>query len=326
LPLAARPHPRDNLLRVRLERDPVWGPVFNRFAAGVAFHVWEMAMGMSPAVARATGRVFGRLAEKILAKKIRQAGEQVARALGPGHEDVAGRSVREFGMFGVEVMRIPTAYARDRWRRDVTVSGEPHLRDAVARGKGVVAVSAHLGNWELGAACIGFLGFPVTWLLRPIENPFIQDALNWIRSTAGIRVVTKWGGLKEALHVLRRGEFVAMLVDQDARDQGVFVPFFGREASTLKSPALLSLRTGAPILPFVARREARGKFTLEFAEGFVAENTGDQEKDLERATARFTAVLEAWIRRSPEQWLWIHRRWKTQRSDEAAPPAPVQLP
>jgi Kdo2-lipid IVA lauroyltransferase/acyltransferase len=122
--------------------------------------------------------------------------------------------------------------------------------------------------------------------------------------------------------VLRRGEVLAMLVDQDARDQGVFVPFFGREASTLKSPAMLSIRTGAPILPFIGRREKDGRIAVEIAEPFVADGSSDREEDLERATARFTKVIEDWIRKSPEQWLWLHRRWKTQRNGNVPAPAP----
>lgn len=198
------------------------------------------------------------------------------------------------------------------------VRGEQHLRDAASMGKGVVAVSAHLGNWEIGGCGIGHLGFRLSWLLRPVENPFLQDGLNEIRASAGVGVITKWGGLREAMHVLRRGEILAMLVDQDARDQGVFVPFFGQEASTLKSPALLSLRTGAPILPFAARRRPDGRMTLDFAEPFVAEGSHEHEGDLERATARFTACIEAWIRETPDQWLWIHRRWKTRREKPSA--------
>ncbi len=309
---------------MKLERDPVWGPVFNQFVFGLADRVRDLVEYLPEPAARAAGRWVGKLAVGIVKSKLKLAAAQAEMALGPGGARFAPQSVIEFGQLATEVMQITSTYSKDRFRRRVTVVGEEHLRAARAKGKGVIAVSAHLGNWEIGAVVLGHLGHPPTWLLRPIENPVVQDALNEARATAGIHVITKWGGLREGIHVLRRGEVLAMLVDQDARDQGVFVPFFGREASTLKSPALLSLRTGAPIVPFAAIRRPEGGFLLEIGEGFVAEGSADQEADLERATARFTSTIEGWIRRHPEQWLWIHRRWKTQRpKGPAATPQPA---
>ena len=298
---------------MKLERDPVWGPVFNRAVYLIADRLRDLVEALPGSTARATGRMMGALAVRILGSKIRFAAGQAEAALGPGAGKYAEESVRQFGHLAIELLRVTNAYSRDHWRRRVAVTGVEFLRSAVAEGKGVIAVSAHLGNWEVGTSVMGHLGFPVTWLLRPLENPLIQEGINGIRATAGTHVITKWGGLREGVHVLRRGGILAMLVDQDARDQGVFVPFFGREASTLKSPALLSVRTGAPILPFITFRLPDGRLSLEFAEAFVAEGSDEHEADLERATARFTAVIEGWIRRAPEQWLWVHRRWKTQR-------------
>ncbi|MCC6741613.1 MAG: lysophospholipid acyltransferase family protein [Planctomycetia bacterium] len=303
---------------MKLERDPVWGPVFNQFVYRLADRLRDLVEFLPQPVARAGGRWIGRLASAVVKSKLKAASAQAEMALGPGGARFAPRSVVEFGQLAIEVMQITSTYSRERFRRHVTVVGEENLRAARALGKGVVAVSAHLGNWEVGAAVLGHLGYPPTWLLRPIENPALQEAINAIRATAGIRVITKWGGLREAIHVLRRGEVLAMLVDQDARDQGVFVPFFGKEASTLKSPALLSLRTGAPIVPFAALRQPDGSFVVEIAEGFVPEGSADQEADLARATAKFTRTIEEWIRKHPEQWLWVHRRWKTQRGGAAS--------
>jgi len=298
---------------VKLERDPVWGPVFNQFVSGLADRMRDFFEFLPHSLALAGARGLGRVAASLLKGKLKSAAEQAERALGPGGGRFASQSVVEIAQVLIECMKITSAFSRDRFRRRVTVVGEENLRAARALGKGVIAVSAHLGNWEIAAVVLGHLGHPPTWLLRPIENPLIQETLNGARATAGIHVIEKWGGLREAVRVLRRGEVLAMLVDQDARDQGVFVPFFGREASTLKSPALLSLRTGAPIVPFAAMRQPDGKFLLEIGEGFAAQGSADQEADLEKATARFTKTIEDWIRRFPGQWLWVHRRWKTQR-------------
>lgn len=298
---------------MKLERNETWGPIFNQFVYHLADRIRDLVEYMPESAARAGGRWVGMLALRIVKSKLKLAAAQAEMALGPGGAKVAPESVVEFGQLAIEVMRITSTYSRDRFRRHVTILGEEHLRAARAMGKGVVAVSAHLGNWEIGAVVLGHLGHPPTWLLRPIENPLVQEGLNRQRATAGIGVIEKWGGLREAMHVLRRGDVVAMLVDQDARDQGVFVPFFGKEASTLKSPAMLSIRTGAPILPFAARREGN-RIVVEIAEPIVPEaSTADRDEDLEKVTARFTKVIEDWIRKSPNQWLWLHRRWKTQR-------------
>ncbi|MEK7465891.1 MAG: lysophospholipid acyltransferase family protein [Planctomycetota bacterium] len=298
---------------MKLERDPVWGPVFNQFVTGIADRLRDFIEFLPQPLTRSGGRWLGRLAAAIVKGKLKFAADQAELALGPGGGRIAAESVLEFGQILFECMQITSMFSRARFRRRVTVVGEENLRAARALGKGVIAVSAHLGNWEIGAVVLGHLGHPPTWLLRPIENPGVQELLNDARASAGIHVIEKWGGLREAIHVLRRGEVLAMLVDQDARDQGVFVPFFGREASTLKSPALLSHRTGAPIVPFAAMRQRDGKFLVEIGEGFVAQGSVDQEADLEKSTARFTKTIEDWIRRFPEQWLWVHRRWKTQR-------------
>jgi KDO2-lipid IV(A) lauroyltransferase len=303
---------------LKLERDPVWGPVFNQFVYGLLDRVRDLVAALPPSAARVAGRWAGRIALRILKKKLAMASEQAEMALGPGTGRYAAESVIGFGHLAIEVMRIPVTYSRERFRRHITVVGEQNLAAARAMGKGVIGVSAHVGNWEIAATVLGHLGHPPTWLLRPVENPVIQAALNDVRALSGTHVIEKWGGLRESIHVLRRGEVLAMLVDQDARDQGVFVPFFGREASTLKSPAMLSMRTGAPILPFVARRIEGDRFIVEIGEPFVAEGSSDREEDLARATARFTQVLEGWIRQSPGQWLWLHRRWKTVREPAAA--------
>lgn len=299
---------------MKIERSATWGPVFNRASFFFADYVRNLVLAMPEGGARAFGRWMGRRMRGLMAGRTRMAAEQAERALGPGGGAAADRAFENFGEFLIEVLRIPRTYSPERWRERVEVEGLDRLQRAAAAGRGVVAVGAHLGNWEVGACALGYLGFRLTWLLRPLENPLIQAALNDVRALAGQHVITKWGGLKEGLHVLRRGEVLVMLVDQDAREQGVFVPFFGRAASTLKSPALLSQRTGAPIVPFVARRAGGGRFVLHVDEPVTVE--GEGEEAIRAATARFTAALEAQIRLAPEQWLWVHKRWKTRPAAE----------
>ena len=134
-------------------------------------------------------------------------------------------------------------------------------------------------------------------------------------------MIPKRRAVRETMKALGRGAAVAILIDQDAREDGVFVPFFGRLASTTPTLALLALRTGAPIVPVFARVEADGTITVHVEPAVEVEPTGDRDADVLRVTAACTAEVERWVRRDPEQWLWMHRRWKTPPPGSAAPGA-----
>ncbi len=156
-------------------------------------------------------------------------------------------------------------------------------------------------------------GYPINAVARPVDNPMLERLLSRLRSRWGNRVVRKGGALREVLKLLKRGETVGFLLDQNvAIDQGVFVNFFGRPACTHKTLALLALKTGAVVLPvFTFREEGNGhRITVELPVSL--EETGDTERDLVVNTQKFTSLIESYIRKHPDQWLWVHRRWKTQ--------------
>lgn len=173
-----------------------------------------------------------------------------------------------------------------------------------AAGRGGIIVTAHLGNWEVGAFGVRHRGIPLRAMARPLGNPVLEAWLERRRGGAD-RLIAKTGGLKDVLRELKGGGWVAMLADQNAGRHGLFLPFFGLEASTFPTPAALAARVGAPLYLGVCLRRSGGQgFDIHL------ERLPDPV-DVETATRDLNRLLEAWIRRAPGQYNWVHRRWKT---------------
>ena len=197
----------------------------------------------------------------------------------------------------------------------VTVEGFEHVDRVRQQGRGVLFLTAHLGNWEMMAIVYTLLGYPLLPVARPLDNPWLNRLVDRIRSRHGGTVVSKKAGSapREIIQALRRGDCVGILLDQNmAPYDGVFVNFFGRPACTAKGLALVARRTGAPVVPaFIIRRDD-DRHRIVFEPPVELVRTRDLEEDVLVNTARCTAVIERMVRAHPEQWLWMHRRWKTQ--------------
>jgi len=217
---------------------------------------------------------------------------------------------RHFGRITFDALAFPQLN-ESALGRVLKIEGIENARAALAEGRGVLVFSAHYGHWEAGAYAMGLLGIPFAVIARPLDNPLLDRRLVALRGGTGNAVIPKRRAVRETMRALAAGTAVAILIDQDAREDGVFVPFFGRPASTTPTLALLALRTGAPIVPVFARVEQDGTITVHVQPVVPAEPTGDRDADVVRVTAACTAVVESWVRRDPEQWLWMHRRWKT---------------
>lgn len=194
--------------------------------------------------------------------------------------------------------------------------GDPEpFQEAVARGKGVLALTAHYGNWELLAAVSALSVYPVSVVMRPLDDPFVNWLIERFRRRSGVELIAKRQALPAMRDALRQGRIVGVLLDQNAsRTEGVFVPFFGIPASTSKALAVLSLRTGAPVVPMFICRAEGGRHRVWADPPIPAPETGD----VTDYTAAFNRSIEAAIRRAPEQWFWLHRRWKTVPRSETA--------
>jgi KDO2-lipid IV(A) lauroyltransferase len=194
----------------------------------------------------------------------------------------------------------------------VAVNSTDVLDAVKATGRGALYVTAHFGPWEyLPPVSTHRLNEPLTVVARPLDNPYLDRWVNALRRRWGTRVVEKRDAMKELMEVLRRGGRVGVLIDQHvSRREGVVVPFFGHPASTTHAPALLALRSGAAVIPVVVLRERRGRFRILLGKEVSPPRTGETKADVLAMTAAMTAALEELILRCPEQWLWVHRRWK----------------
>ncbi|MDO8837056.1 MAG: lysophospholipid acyltransferase family protein [Vicinamibacterales bacterium] len=217
-------------------------------------------------------------------------------------------SMRHFAHLAVETLAFER-YLAEAVESRVRVEGLEHLRNAYARGTGVIGFTGHLGHWELLAFMFGRLGMPATGIARPLDNPYLEQRLMRLRTLSGNRVINKRGAFKEALGILLGGGFVGIWIDQRPKRGGIVVPFFGADAYTTDGLARLVLASGAALTPAFVVREDDGSFCMTIEPEVPVERTGDPEADARRITADCTAVIERWVRRYPAQWLWTHRRW-----------------
>jgi KDO2-lipid IV(A) lauroyltransferase len=194
----------------------------------------------------------------------------------------------------------------------VTVEGFHHLEKARAKGKGTIFLSGHFGNWELLAAWVVQNGIPLKVIGRPAYDPRLDEMLVDVRNKAGYTNIPRGKGTKEMVRSLKRGYALGLLIDQDTRVKGVFVSFFDRPAHTAIGPVILSQKFGAPIVPIFIRLREDLTYHVHCGEELSLENTGDKERDLIVNTQKCSDVYERIIRRFPDQWVWMHRRWKKQ--------------
>lgn len=190
-----------------------------------------------------------------------------------------------------------------------SVDGLPELRRALAAGRGAVLFTGHFGNWEVAGASLAARGIPLDVVAQRQRNPLLDELINGARRRAGMRVIYRTRAPKQALRALRDGRAVGFLADQDARQSGVFVPFFGRLASTHRGPATLALRARSPVFTVLATRAGEGYEVS--VEPVDVSREGETDEVVRRITAAATARLEAAVRRHPAQYLWLHKRWKT---------------
>lgn len=187
-----------------------------------------------------------------------------------------------------------------------------------AKGRGTLLIGPHLGNWEVGVFAYSAFREPLTYLARPLDNPLIEDLTVSLRSRFGNRAINKNNSVAAAMAVLREGGILGVLPDVNVlhRD-GVFVPFFGTLANTTSGVAMMALRTGAMIVPMccVWNKET-GKYSVHYGTMIESPNTGDRHRDVYEMTAAFTLEMEKFIRAYPDQWLWIHKRWKSRPAGE----------
>ena len=194
--------------------------------------------------------------------------------------------------------------------RYVEVEGFEHLKAAAAAGRGVVCVTGHIGNWELGGLVTGHLYGGIVSMAQPLHNPWVDAFVMRFRARAGQRIVSRKGGVRAMVLALREGKALGMLIDQDARHRGIVVPFFGLPASTVPSAARIALGTGAPIVVGYVHRVGLLRYRARYLPPIHLEAGGDRDETVRACTEELNRIIEGVIRQAPEQWLWPHRRWR----------------
>jgi len=224
---------------------------------------------------------------------------------------IAKASYASFAMIMAEYTDIYYLNKSNLHRR-VTVKGLEHYEAACREGKGVLLFSAHFGNWEIGNAALAILSRPPVFMARIMDSAFLEDVTSCVRGVHGIVVIHKENAMRPTLRLLRKGEAIQLLIDQNVSVfDGVFVDFFGRPACTTSGIALLALYTGAAVLPIFTTRMPNGRYLTEIGSKVETVNTGNRDQDVLANTQNYTRIIEDHIRRYPGQWFWLHQRWKT---------------
>ncbi|HZB88378.1 MAG TPA: lysophospholipid acyltransferase family protein [Terracidiphilus sp.] len=224
---------------------------------------------------------------------------------------------RHLGWQLVEFCRMPR-YTAENTRNWIRTEGLEHYLAARAAGKGVLVLTGHLGAWELSSFYHSLMGYPMGMVIRRLDNRVLDAFVNGIRCLHGNRVLHKDDFARGLLTAMHAGETVGILMDTNMTPpQGVFADFFGRKACTASGLARVALKTGAAVVPgFLLWEPKESRYVLHFGPRLSLARTGNSEIDVLAATQQCNDVIESWIRRYPDQWLWIHRRWKTRPAGE----------
>jgi len=308
-PLAARPRRRSLWRRFRRATRGPRNAVLARAIWGTGRFLGALPLP----VALGIGRALGQLAHRLLGAPRRLAQEHMAFALPELDAATRARHVQNVFVHAGESFCELGAWRRLRDQPEyVELDGGEVLAGALAGGRGAIAVSGHVGNWELLAATIADRGFPLTVVARRVNDERFNALIVRFRREAGTEVLLREEPqfLDAVREALRRNRIVAILIDQDTRGAGVFVPFFGRLARTPAGAAVLGLRARVPIVTAFIQRRPGGGHRIEIRAVDVGSERG-REKTL-ALTARLTAAVEAYVRRSPAEWVWWHERWRRQ--------------
>ncbi len=238
---------------------------------------------------------------------------------GPARRDILQRMVRNLGWMAAEFARFPR-YTRQNIGETIILDGFENFAAAERRGKGVLFLTGHMGAWELKPFAHALYSHPLYFLVRPIDNPRVDEMVNHYRCLSGNRPIRKNESARAVLRVLRDGGVVGVLADQNAiATEAVFVDFFGVPAATTSGIARLARRTEAAVVPVYTYWDPQiRRYRLRYEPALELTASDDEESDIRSFSARFNQVIEDYVRRFPDQWLWVHRRWKTRPPHEAS--------
>ncbi len=288
---------------------------FQNYAEYLLIRIVQMLFsGLPLGAALAFGKGIGLFTFSVLRIRRRVAIENIARSFpekSPQEvQAIARRTFMNFGQSIMEFMRLPRTSPRELQERVKFINAHL-LAEGEQAGKGVILLSGHFGNWELMGAAIRALGYPISAIAREQRNNLVNDLINRHRHAVGIETIKLGMALRGILKALRDRRFVALLADQDAHDEGVFVNFLGRPSATATGPAVFALKTGAALIFGTCVRGEKGHHTIHFQQIDFSDLNGLTEENIRILTQRHATALEECIRRWPDHWFWMHKRWKT---------------
>jgi len=268
------------------------------------------------------GAAAGRLMRHISPRHYRIALANLRLAFGEEKQErelheIARACYTHLGQCLMEFIRLPRL-PREDIKRMAELHGAEHIEAALAQGKGAILLTGHLGNWEIVGARLAAEGYPVVAIARAQRDSTVTDYILRTRQATGMKIYHRESAVRASLTALRSNELVGVLIDQNAGAEGVFVDFFGRLASTASGTAVFALRTDAPVLPTFGYRKADDRHVVMLEPPVPVIRTGDHKQDVLQNTARYTKIVEAKIRAHPEQWFWLHKRWKSRPPREGA--------
>jgi len=233
---------------------------------------------------------------------------------GKNYKEITGIARKSYASFARMIAEFPEILYlnKNNAHKWISIAGLDRYLSARREGRGVLLFGAHYGNWEMGNAALALATSPFVFIYRILDNPIMERIITGVRSAYGNISLSKKKNMRKVISLLQQGKTVNVLIDQNVFwQEGVFVDFFRRKAATTSGLALLALYSGAAVLPAFTSRLNNGKYLLEIGPKVEIVNTGNREEDLLTNTQNFTKIIEEQIKKHPEQWLWLHRRWKT---------------
>ncbi|HEY3278068.1 MAG TPA: lysophospholipid acyltransferase family protein [Syntrophorhabdaceae bacterium] len=281
----------------------------------IAVKSFQQALRFLPEkIQRSIGAAFGRGAYLALRERRRVAVSNLLEALPSlgkaGATAVARKCLENLGINFVESMVLPFIPPNDLTRR-FTIENRHYADDALAAGKGLVALVFHYANWEIMGVASRLLHHEIVVLARPLKrHRRINEFLNSMRAETGLTIIPNANSARDVMRYLKEGRIVAILGDQrEKRSKAVYVDFFGRKAPTSRGIAMIGMKTGAPVVPFYFRREGFLRYTIVCCPPLLMERKGNIEELVARNMRRVNECLESIVRERPEEWFWVHRRW-----------------
>lgn len=278
--------------------------------------VWEVLARVPRSLIGPLSVIVGGLWKATDRRHYRIAMSNIRQAFGEVLDEKACRGIcrKNFRHLARVALEIPSLgrLSKDNLDQYVSFCGVDHLFQALRRDRGVLILASHFGNWELMAVAFSIRYRPVHLVVRPVDHPVLDRLISRVRCLGGNRLIPKKRAIRRIMKALSEGGIVGILLDQNVDwYEGVFVPFLGRLACTSKSLSVIAMRTGSPVVPAFNKRQADGRYRITFLPEIELSTSGEFLADVEENTARFNRCVEKYVLSDPEQWFWVHQRWKT---------------